>query len=327
MEIDRKLGGMIDSRVKLRHLQAVVAIAQEGSVQSAARSLARTPPAISKALNELEDLIGKELFRRTRRGLVPTEAGDQLTRHLVPSLGMLGVGLDLASGRDRQMNSFRVRIGILPTVASAVVPLAIQDVRMRHPKFSIRICSGTNVVLLNQLREGDLDLVVGRLPDPATMFGLTFETLYSEPLVFAARPDHPLLLHPSLCVADCAAYPLILPLPDSTFRRSVESFLLQSGIRDLPMLIETSSELFSRALIDFGDAIWVYQMSVIRRDVLERRLALLPVDTSATNIAIGMSVRADVALRGNTLAVMNAIRHQAHSWRSSADWPAQMTSD
>ena len=71
---------LTDPRVKLRHLQAFAAVARDHTVQHAAEGLSLTASAVSKALQELEAIVERPLFRRTRKGLMATAEGEQLLR-------------------------------------------------------------------------------------------------------------------------------------------------------------------------------------------------------------------------------------------------------
>ncbi len=100
----------------------------------------------------------------------------------------------------------------------------------------VKIVTGDNAVLLEQLRLGDLDLVVGRLAAPEKMTGFSFEHLYSEQVVFAVRRDHPLLDLPTVPFKDLGNYPVLMPIKGSIIRPVVESYLLANGIHGFPTM-------------------------------------------------------------------------------------------
>ncbi|MGA8049287.1 MAG: LysR family transcriptional regulator, partial [Burkholderiales bacterium] len=93
---------MLDGRIKLRHLQCFLAVAEQHSIQRAAERLAITQPAVSKTLRELEEILGVPLFRRGRKGAVPTAAAEVFLRHARASVSALQQGVDsLAQARRR----------------------------------------------------------------------------------------------------------------------------------------------------------------------------------------------------------------------------------
>lgn len=84
--------------LELRHLRAVCAIAEEGSVTKAATRLGLTQPAMSAQLRTVELIIGGRLFERTTNGSVPTDLGRQVVdtaRRVLDEVGRL-----LSSARD-----------------------------------------------------------------------------------------------------------------------------------------------------------------------------------------------------------------------------------
>src|SRR5690606_41184794 len=71
----RVWGGGMYQRLKLRHVNALLAVAEHGSIVLAAQALAVTQPAVSKAIRELEGIVGQTLLNRTSRGVELTSAG------------------------------------------------------------------------------------------------------------------------------------------------------------------------------------------------------------------------------------------------------------
>lgn len=308
---------LYDPRIKMRHLQAFASVARQQTVQGAADTLSLTASAISKALSELEAIIGKPLFKRTRKGLMTTAEGEQLLRHVLPALGLLRDGINLAAGRQQKAGVYQVRIGVLPTTTAAVAPLAVQKLQSGYERVEIKVIAGTNMELLHLLREGELDMVVGRLPDPALMFGLSFESLYSEPIVVLAAPSHPLATRQGLTENDLLAYPIVIPLPHTAVREAVDTFCLASGLTSLPRVIETLSDLFARSLVLSSDAVWFSPLGTVKRDLGAKVLMRLDINTQSTTGSIGLSLRAGVEISQSAQLMIDAIRTQAQLWRES----------
>src|SRR3569623_1065738 len=96
------------------------------------------------------------------------------------------------SPRPRANSGPPLRVGALPTVSARVMPLAIERFLVLKTGNPVKVVTGENIVLLEQLRLGQLDLVVGRLAAPELMAGLSFSHLYTEPEVIAVRRGPPL---------------------------------------------------------------------------------------------------------------------------------------
>uniref|UniRef100_UPI0009BD8FF1 pca operon transcription factor PcaQ n=1 Tax=Ensifer aridi TaxID=1708715 RepID=UPI0009BD8FF1 len=247
---------MIDARVKFRHLQTFVEVARQKSVVKAAELLHVSQPAVTKTIRELEEVLGVAVFERDGRGIRITRYGEVFLRHAGAALTALRQGLDSVS-QERSGDGPPIRIGALPTVSTRIMPGAMTLFLKEKTGARTKLVTGENAVLLEQLRLGDLDLVVGRLAAPDRMTGFSFEHLYSEQVVFAVRAGHPLLSGKQSVFAHLGDYPVLMPTRASIIRPFVERLLITNGIAGLPNQIETVSDSFGRAFVRSSDAIWI----------------------------------------------------------------------
>ncbi|WP_457588007.1 pca operon transcription factor PcaQ [Ensifer canadensis] len=301
---------MIDARVKFRHLQTFVEVARQKSVMKAAALLHVSQPAVTKTIRELEEVLGVAVFERDGRGIKITRYGEVFLRHAGAALTALRQGLDSVS-QERSGDGVPVRIGALPTVSTRIMPRAMSLFLKEDTGARIKIVTGENAVLLEQLRVGDLDLVVGRLAAPEKMTGFSFEHLYSEQVVFAVRAGHPLLSGTQSAFAHLGDYPVLMPTRASIIRPFVEHFLIANGIPGLPNQIETVSDAFGRAFVRTSDAIWIISAGVVASDIEDGTLAVLPIDTSETKGPVGLTMRADAVPSLPLAILMQTIREAA----------------
>lgn len=279
-------------RLKLRHLHALLAIAQHGGVSRAASALAITQPAVSKTLAELEDIVGQRLLERTRKGIELSTAGRILVRYAGSSVRTLREGLD-SIAQDRSAEAPIIIIGALPNVAATILPPALQRFIAEIPQARVRVRTGSNSYLVGLLRQGDLDVVIGLLTDPVDMHGLTFEYLFSEPIVFAVRPDHPLLKQPRLTLSMLMDYRLVLPDVGTRLRAAADQFLIAVGLGQTLHSIETIDVSFGRSFVLQTDAVWFAPAGVVETDIQHGALVCLPLDTESSAGPVGLSLRAD----------------------------------
>lgn len=301
---------MIDARVKFRHLQTFVEVARQKSVMKAAALLHVSQPAVTKTIRELEEVLGVAVFERDGRGIKITRYGEVFLRHAGAALTALRQGLDSVS-QERSGDGVPVRIGALPTVSTRIMPRAMSLFLKEDTGARIKIVTGENAVLLEQLRVGDLDLVVGRLAAPEKMTGFSFEHLYSEQVVFAVRAGHPLLSGTQSAFGHLGDYPVLMPTRASIIRPFVEHFLIANGIPGLPNQIETVSDAFGRAFVRTSDAIWIISAGVVASDIEDGTLAVLPIDTSETKGPVGLTMRADAVPSLPLAILMQTIREAA----------------
>jgi len=305
---------MLDGRIKLRHLQCFLAVAEQHSIQRAAERLAITQPAVSKTLRELEEILGVPLFRRGRKGAVPTAAAEVFLRHARASVSALQQGVDsLAQARRR--GGVVLRLGVLPSVAPCFAPPAVMRFRSEMPGVLLRVASGPNGQLLAQLQHRELDVALVRLSDPQHMTGLTFEHLYADALALVVHPDHPLLVERDAGLERVLRYPAIVATPGTTIRQSAESLLAAHGFAVPEDRVETLSVSFARALARASDMVWFAPIGAVEIDLAAGLLARVPVPTAGTEEPIGLALPADAAPGPALQTLIGAIRAEAARWR------------
>jgi LysR family pca operon transcriptional activator len=279
--------------IKFRHLRTFVEVARQESVGRAAEVMHVSQPAVSKTLRELETSLGAMLVEKDGRGIRLTRFGQAFLEHAGASLAAIQRGIDSVA-REQSSSGPPLRIGALPTVSARIMPDAVQRFLALDTGNAVKIVTGENVVLFEQLRLGHLDLVVGRLAAPEQMTGLNFGHLYTEQVVFAVRKDHP-LIGGRFDFARIRDFTVLMPTHGSIIRPFVERFLVGHGIANIPIEIETVSDSFGRAMIRQSDAIWIISEGVVAPDLQTGELDILPIDTSETRGAVGLTTRADVA--------------------------------
>lgn len=301
---------LFDARIKLRHLQAFLEVARRKSLTEAAAALNITQPAVSKTLKELEEILGISLMDRSRAGVFLSPAGDIFLHYASMSVAALQQGLDgieqARMGSDRLLN-----VGALPSVAASIIPHAVSRYQEKRLGGTLSIVTGPNGHLLDQLRIGALDVVVGRLGNPEAMQGLTFSQLYSEQVRIVVRPGHPLVDESD--IARLPEFTVLYPNRQAAIRPLVERLMVANGIGNLPRRIETVSNAFGRAFTRQTDAVWIISHGVVAGDLREGMLAELKVDTRITLGPVGISARADEPQTPDLMLFVASLRDAARS--------------
>jgi LysR family pca operon transcriptional activator len=292
-------------RVNLRHLHCFVAIAQNGSLQGAAESLAVSQPAISKRLVELEGIVGVALFTRGRQGAQLTREGQRLLPFATRMLATLREGLQaVALPEDPQHAA--VRFGILPTLAGSLVPPAFAAMRDAWTDVEVEVVTASNSELLAGVRGGQLAFALNRAADPELSEGLKFEYLFSDPLVVVTRPGHPVTRAGLRESAASGAYPVLVPPHGTLIRQSADRLLEDAGVGTPRLLLQTLSMSVSRAMTLEHDAIWLVPRSAVARDIASSSLAVVPASVPGSEERVGVTTRRDAAL---TAAARSMIAH------------------
>jgi LysR family transcriptional regulator, pca operon transcriptional activator len=270
-----------------------------------------TQPGVSKTLKELEEVLGVPLFDRSRRNLQLTAYGELFLTHAGLSVAALRQGVEAL--QHTPGSGATITIGALPTVSSSLVPRAIKRFEPNPLFCRIRVVTGPSPYLLGQLRVGDIDFVVGRMASPELLSGLSFEYLYSECIVFAVRPAHPLLAERPFDLRGIESFQILMPPPGAIIRPSVHRFLTSHGIGKLRDEVETVSNSLGRTVVRETDAIWIISEGVVADDIGEGRLVALPVDTGETVGPIGLTMRTGMTPTPQAEALIRCIRLSAEA--------------
>lgn len=280
----------VSRRIKIRHLEAFVEVARQKSVGRAAITLSLTQPAVTRTIRELEEIVGAALIEREGRGIRLSHQGEVFLSHAGSGLAAVRGGI-AALANVATASGPPVRMGALPTVSATVMPGAVVEFLASGVKSPLRVITGENRVLLDQLRKGDLDLVMGRMPAPDMMTGLRFEPLYRDRVVFVVSRRHPLSGQRQVAADILARYPVLTPPPGSIIYPYVERVMLEQGMASPAQAIETVSDSFGRAFLRTSDAIWIISRGVVSAEIDAGEFVELPIDTGSTLGAVGLISR------------------------------------
>jgi len=269
----------LDQRLKLHHLRAVEAIIAQRSLLKAAALLGITQPALTRTVQELEEITGQRLFDRLPRGVRPTEAGTalgQAAHRIRAELRRLDDELDRLADPGRGT----VALGTLPVAATGVLPGALTRLKTEHPGIRVRLEQGRTEELLPKLAAGEIDLIVGRLYEPTIADGFPREPLWEEPISILARAGHPVFTQEPVTLEALREYDLVLPTVSQRVGQETESFL--SLLRLTPASsLRSSSYGFIREMLHATDLISVMPRLMMAGDLLRGTLRVVPLPVPA----------------------------------------------
>ncbi|HIH9877715.1 TPA: LysR substrate-binding domain-containing protein [Klebsiella pneumoniae] len=298
--------GLFSQRIRLCHLHTFVAVAQQGTLGRAAETLNLSQPALSKTLNELEQLTGTRLFERGRLGAQLTLVGEQFLTHAVKVLDALN-SAGQALNRKEGLNNDIVRIGALPTAALGILPTVIGQFHKQQKDITLQVATMNNTMLLAGLKSGEIDIGIGRMSDPELMSGLHYELLFLESLKLVVRPGHP-LLQETVTLSRVMEWPVVVSPKGTVPRQNAEALLQSQGCKMPAGCIETLSASLSRQLtVDF-DYVWFVPSGAVKDDLRRGVLTALPIATQGAGEPIGILTRVDATLTPGTQTLLSAIR-------------------
>ena len=298
--------GLFSQRIRLRHLHTFVAVAQQGTLGRAAETLNLSQPALSKTLNELEQLTGTRLFDRGRLGAQLTLVGEQFLTHAVKVLDALNTA-GQALNRKEEPASDIVRVGALPTAALGILPAAIGQFHRQQKHATLQVATMNNTMLLAGLKSGELDLGIGRMSDPELMSGLNYELLFLESLKLVVRPNHP-LLQDTVTLSRVMEWPVVVSPKGTVPRQNAEALLQMQGCTLPSGCIETLSASLSRQLTVDYDYVWFVPSGAVKDELRRGVLTALPVTSPGAGEPIGILTRVDAQLSEGGQTLLSDIR-------------------
>jgi len=212
--------------MNLRHLQAIVGIADHGGFSAAAEALGTVQSNVSAHVARLEKELGTTLVDRSTGKL--TEEGDIVvdrTRRMLVELDSMVA--DVAAMRQQVVGT--VRVGMIGTTGRWLAPALFAHLRERHPLVQMTVADGTSATLEPRVASGQLDLAVVALPVSGDE--LTATPLFEEDLMLVVRDDHPLATASvPLPLRALTELDLLLPLRNTALRDDIDAALRRAGV-------------------------------------------------------------------------------------------------
>jgi molybdate transport repressor ModE-like protein len=213
--------------MNLEHLRTLIAIAEQGSLSAAARSLRISQPAVTKQIQRMESEIGLSLLvRGPRRGAELTPAGERM--------------LAFARETMASMESFEQELAVLKTLREGTLTLAASTIpgeyvlpallagfRAKYPQLKVEMTISDTADVATKVLADEVD--VGVIGSTVKRPGLRLERLASDEIVLVVPPGHPFADRERVSVEELREQPLILREEGSGTRRSVEALLADAG--------------------------------------------------------------------------------------------------
>ena len=277
--------------LKFKQLLVFERVLVLGSMHKAAEALHMSQPNVFKIISQLEALLDVPLFERNSKGVVPTVFAERLLGRVKPMLGdARALGEELSAMRSGEHG--QVVIGTLISASARLLPESIALMKQRHPRVDIVVREATNNILFPMLAVGELDLIVGRLPE-VRGDGVSYQALYEELLVVVTRPGHPLAGRMGFDLRELVDYPWILPSCESPVRGRVDNFFSRHRLPVPFNQIESLSMLTNLGVLCHSDTVAMLPRAAARPLIEAGSIHQLPIEESIPFGSIGYSVRSD----------------------------------
>ncbi len=278
--------------VTMSRMRAMIAVAETGSYTGASLATGLSVPSIHRAVGDLALALRRALVTRRGKFAITTDAGNQLAGEFRLAQVELEAGLsEVLALRGHETR--RIAIGAMPLSRARILPAAVARFLARRPQVRLTIVEGSRAELVEPLRSGVIDVMVGALRDPLTEPDLAQHRLFDDVPAFYARHGHP-LAGATPTGAEMARYPFTLAPRGTPLRDSFEGYFTDLGLPLPPVPIESGSVMMIRQVLmgtDFITLLSPDQVSVEVEAEWLRSLARLPERFARK---IGMTTRASL---------------------------------
>ena len=276
--------------VTMSRMRAMLALADSGSYSGASTLTGLSLPSLHRAVADLSLALRRKLVERRGKGVILTDSGATLARAFRLARVELQAGLDeLAALRGHETR--RISVGAMPLSRARVLPAAVTRFLRRYPQVRVSIVEGARLELVEPLRNGAIDLMVGALREPLLEPDLVQQALFDDLPAIIARRGHPLEgTAPGL--SSLAAYPWIVAAPGAPLRDSWERMFAEAGLPLPPVPIESGSVMTIRQLLIDSDFLTLLSPDQVAVELEAGWLVALGRAPAGLERRIGMTTRA-----------------------------------
>ncbi len=247
-------------RVTMTQVRALIVLASHGSYAEASTVTGLSQPALHRAIQDVTVALGKILVERRGRGVMLTEAGRRAARGFRLACAELRAGLsELEVLKGREVG--RIAIGAMPLSRARLLPAAVAAYHRDYPHVDLTIVEGAHAELIEPLRDGEVDLLIGALRDPAPGNDISQQPLFQDHPVIIGRKAHPLHMP---TIQDLAAYPWIISNAATPLRGQWEKMFTQAGLSAPHVAIECGSVITIRQILIEGDYLTMLSPDQVR---------------------------------------------------------------
>jgi LysR family nitrogen assimilation transcriptional regulator len=258
--------------IPLRQVLAVIAVCEEGSFTRAAERENATQSGISQHVAAVERSLGVKLFERTPAGVTPTPAGLRYYKRCVEAVGALDQAADEARSIGRQVTG-ELRIGLMPTFTRAILAPVLEDFVPRCPEVRLHIVEGYSGLLTEMVLDDELDFAV--VPAFEGMIGLTSRLLVRDREMLISGPRRGLTALAPLRLADLKPLKIVVPSPDNTRRRNLETYFQSHGV-EVEAVLEMDAMIATLEFVARSDWVTVLPSVISVNDIGRGELIVNP---------------------------------------------------
>ncbi|OUL72733.1 LysR family transcriptional regulator [Paraburkholderia hospita] len=271
--------------ITLRQLRYFVAAAELGQLSRAAMELNISQSAVTIAIRDLEQAVGRQLLQRGPQGVDLTDAGRRFLEHSYAILA--GVDEALRATNNESAIESSVRVAASYTLLGYFLPYHLQRIATLYPGLSIRLHEARRDEIEEGLLADRYDIAV-LLADNVASSGLAVERIFASTRRLWVASNHPLLEKRSVTFADVAKEPFIMLTVDEAADTAMRYW---SKTDYQPhVILQTSSVEAVRSMVANGSGVAILSDMVYRPWSLEgKRIETITLANPVPSMAGGIA--------------------------------------
>jgi DNA-binding transcriptional LysR family regulator len=292
MDRERRVG----RRLKLRHMEILLAVVETGSMAKAGTRLSISQPAISRAIAEMEHTLAVPIFDRGPKGVEPTQYGLALLKRGVAAFDEIAQAVkDIDFLADPSAGE--LWIGTSPGLAEGVVLAVIDRLSRQYPRVVVHIVPGGLLAQHEALRQRRIEFGFAANTGRASEEEFNFDTLYEEPLVIVAGLENPWARRRKIRLGELLNEPWTWPAAGTVFDSLVTEAFRANRIDPPRATIYADAYSLRIRLAATGRFLAIVPASIMRFPGMPASMKVLPVELPTTRRQIGI-----ITLKNRTLS-------------------------
>lgn len=241
------LSHIASTRVTMAAVRGLIAVADAGSYAGASADTGLTQPSLHRVVKDLSIALNRQLLERRGKGIALTRQGRRTLRAYRLARSELEAGLSELAALNGQDTS-RIRVGAMPLCRARLLPSAAAAFHHQYPDSTTVITEGAFRDLVEPLRDGVIDIMIGALRDSSVVKDLRQQSLFIDRPVVLGRPGHPLShRRRKTTISDLTRFPWVISAPGTPLRIQWERLFAGKAAPKIP--IESGSAFANREIL------------------------------------------------------------------------------
>ena len=274
--------------INLEYYKIFYEVAKEQNITKASENLNISQPAISKTIKLLEEKLGGTLFVRTKKGVILTEEGKEFYSYITKAMEYINSAENKFSDLIN-LETGVIKIGVNSTLTKEFLLPYLEKFNKSYPKIDIQITNGIASHLINELKNGLIDIVFLNLNNKD--YGNDIDIIKCKKIhdIFIASKKYSKLNDKVISLNELKNYPLIFQAKGSNTRNFLDNFLKEKNITLKPNIELASFSLvteFCKAGFGIGYAVKEF----IQKDLNEGKIFSIKIKENIPERYIGFAI-------------------------------------